>query len=32
MGVIAKDFNDYLWLLSQNHGPYFKTWIEDMIR
>jgi len=22
MGVVAKDFNDYLWLLSQNHGPF----------
>lgn len=20
-GVVAKDFNDYLWLLAQNHGP-----------
>ena len=20
-GVVAKDFNDYLWLFSQNHGP-----------
>ncbi|MFX9004039.1 SMI1/KNR4 family protein, partial [Acinetobacter baumannii] len=22
MGVVAKDFDDYLWLLSQNHGPF----------
>lgn len=22
IGVVAKDFNDYLWLLSQNHGPF----------
>ncbi|MEQ1324962.1 SMI1/KNR4 family protein [Acinetobacter soli] len=21
IGVVAKDFNDYLWLLAQNHGP-----------
>ncbi|MND37855.1 hypothetical protein D3C80_285500 [compost metagenome] len=21
IGVVAKDFSDYLWLLSQNHGP-----------